>query len=100
MKRKYPAQYRQLSNFQPFTEAYDAIRTSYKELTDKYLRKIKSEMAGLNSSGKAKVTLDNFELWVREGKSDTSIGTSVFSEDREILMPVLESDRYREIIRD
>ncbi len=100
MKRKYPAQYRQLSNFRPFTEAYGAIRTSYKELTDKYLRKIKTEMAGLNSSGKANVSLDNFELWVREGNSDTSIGTSVFSEDREILMPVLESDRYREIISD
>jgi hypothetical protein len=100
MKRRYPVQYKGLINYRPFNEAYGAIRTSYKELTDKYLRRIKTEMAGLNSSGKAKVSLDGYELWVREGNSKTSIGTSVFSKDFEILKPVLQSDRYREIIAD
>jgi hypothetical protein len=100
MKRKYPAQYRELSNYRPFIEAYSAIRTSYKELTEKYLRKIRTEMDSLNSSGKAKVSLENFDLWIKERNSRTSIGTSVFSKDREILMSVLKSDRYRELIND
>jgi len=97
MKRRYPAKYKELSIHKPFTEAYSTFRTSYMELTDKYLQKIRSEMASLNSSGKAKVSLENSDLWVREGNSRTSIGTSVFSKDREILMPVLQSDRYREL---
>jgi hypothetical protein len=57
-------------------------------------------MAGLNSSGKAKVRLDGYELWVKEGNSNTSIGTSVFSKDFEILKPVLQSERYRELVVD
>lgn len=100
MKSKHPVQYKQLGNYRPFTEAYVAIRTSYEELTEEYLHKIRSEMTGLNSSGKAEVSLDGNELWIREGNSDTSTGTPVFSEDFEILMPVLESNRYQEIVAD
>jgi hypothetical protein len=100
MKREYPVQYKQLSNYRPFTEAYGAIRTSYEELTEKYLQKIRTEMAGLNSSGKAEVSLDGNELWVREGNNDTSTGTPIFSEDVELLLPVLESDRYEGIASD
>ena len=100
MKRKYPFQYKQLSEYQSFTEAYGVIRTSYEELVNNYLQKIKIEIAALNSSGKAEVSLDGNELWVREGKNDTSIGTPVFSADRDILMPVLENNRYQEIIDD
>ena len=98
MKSKYPVQYKALTNYRPFTEAYIAIRTSYKELTDKYLQKIKTEMTRLNSSGKAEASLEGYELWVREGNSDTSVGTSVFSEDREKLMRVLQTNRYRELM--
>jgi hypothetical protein len=100
MKRKYISEYKELRNNRPFTEAYSAISTSYEELINKYLQKINIEMASLNSSGKVEVSLDGNDLWVREGNSDTSIGTPVFSADREILMPVLESNRYQEIIAD
>jgi hypothetical protein len=100
MKQKYPSRYNELKRYRPFTEAYSAIRTSYKELVSNYLVKIRSEMAALNSNGKAEVTLEGYDLWVREGSSDTSTGTPVFSKDLEILAPVLESDRYREIAED
>ena len=100
MKRKYPSDYKELRNYRPFIEAYSAIRKSYEELINKYLQKINIEMASLDASGKAEVNLENFELWVREGNSDTSTGTPVFSADREILIPVLESNRYREINAD
>jgi hypothetical protein len=100
MKHKYPSRYIELKRYRPFVEAYSAIRSSYEELVSNYLLKIKSEMAILNSSGKAEVTLEGYDLWVREGSSDTSTGTPVFSEDLEILAPILESDRYREIAED
>jgi hypothetical protein len=100
MKQKYPARYNELKRYRSFTEAYSAIRTSFKEAVGDYLQKIKSEMATLNLSGKAEVTLEGYDLWVREGSSDTSTGTPVFSKDLEILAPVLESDRYKEIMDD
>ena len=100
MKREYPAEYKELRNCRPFTEAYSAIRTSYNELINKYLQKINIEMADLNASGKAEVKLEGNRLWVREAGSDASIGTLVFSADRVTLLPVLESNRYREIIAD
>ena len=100
MKRKYPVQYKVLSNYRPFTEAYEAILTSYRELTENYLQKIKGEISKLNSSGKVVASLDSNELWVREGNSNTSVGTSIFSDDREKLLPVLQSNRYREIVDD
>jgi hypothetical protein len=100
MKRKYPVRYNELRSYRPFTEAYRAIRTSYVELVNEYLQKIKTEMAAMNSSGKAEVALEGTNLWVREGNSDTSAGTPVFSKDFEILAPVLESDRYQEIVDD
>jgi hypothetical protein len=100
MKSRYPAHYKELRSCQSFTVAYSAIRTSYEELTNDYLQKIKTEMAELNSSGKAEVTLEGYNLWVREGNSDISAGTPVFSEDFGTLMPVLESDRYQKIIDD
>jgi hypothetical protein len=100
MKTKYPAAYWELRSYRPFVEAFGAIHSSYKELINKYLRRIKIEMSGLNASGKAEVNLADNEMWVREGNSNTSIGTPVFSADREILMPVLESDRYQEITGD
>ena len=100
MKQKYPSRYNELKRYRPFTEAYSAIRKSYKEVVDDYLEKIKSEMSALNLSGKAEVTLEDNDLWVREGISDTSTGTPVFSKDFEILAPVLESERYSEIAED
>ena len=100
MKRKYPAYYKELRNYRPFIEAYNIIRASYNELINKYLQKINSEMAGLNASGKAEVSLDDNRLWVSESGSETNIGTPVFSADRETLMPVLESSRYQEITAD
>jgi hypothetical protein len=84
----------------PFTEAYIAIRTSYEEPINKYVQMIKTEMSYINSSGKAEASLENYKLWVRETHSDTSIGTPVFSAEREIFMPVLESSRYKEITDD
>ena len=100
MKGKYPARYNELRSYRPFTEAYRTIRISYEELVNDYLQKIKTEMAALNSSGKAEVTLEGTDLWVREGNNDTSADTPVFSKDFEILKPVLESDRYQEIVDD
>jgi hypothetical protein len=100
MKLNYPQDYLKLKSYHPFIEAYNAIRSSYEEVIKNYIQLINSEMDLLNSSGNDKAKIADNELWVRAGNSETSKGTPVFSEDREKLLPVLESDRYQEISAD
>jgi hypothetical protein len=56
-------------------------------------------MKHLNSSRNSIARIDKGWLWVRVGKSNVSSGTPIFSKERELLMPVLDSRRYR-IIED
>lgn len=100
MKQNYPSNYLKLKSYQPFIEAYSSIRLSYEEVIKNYLQLINSEINHLNSSVNNGAKIEDNELWVRTGNSDTSKETPVFSEDREKILPVLESDRYQLIIAD
>ena len=97
MKQNHTADYDMLRSYRPFTESYLTLRHLYKELTDKYQDRIKDEMKHLNSSRNSIARIDKGWLWVRVGKSNVSSGTPIFSKEREILMPVLDSRRYRDI---
>ena len=100
MKRKYPAGYQQLRSYSRFSEAYSTLRNLYTDLINKYLQKIDSEMERLNGIGESEVRQKDGWLWVRSGESHISSGTPLFSDERKILLPVLESKRYREIRED
>jgi hypothetical protein len=100
MKKNYPSDYSQLVSYRPFGEAYNSVRTSYKNLIDKYITRIKIEARQLNSSGKANVKSEKEWLWIKNGNSNIASGTPIFSDLREKLMPVLSSRRYREITKD
>lgn len=100
MKSKYPAAYQQLRSYSRFSEAYSTLRDLYTNLIDRYLQKINSEMTRLNGNGGSEVRLKDGWLWVRPGESHISSGTPLFSDERKILQPVLESRRFREIRED
>jgi hypothetical protein len=100
MKKNHAADYEMLRSYRPFTESYLTLRQLYKGLIDKYQDRIKDEMKLLNSSGEAVAKTEKDWLWVKAGKSNILSGTPLFSKEREILMPLLESRRYREIERD
>lgn len=100
MKQNHASDYDMLRSYRPFTESYLTIRHLYQDLTDKYQDRIKNEMKHLNSSRNSIARMEKGWLWVRVGKSNVSSGTPVFSKEREMLMPVLGSRRYREIEAD
>ena len=100
MKKKYTANYVMLKSDRSFTEAYLTLRYLYEELIDKYQDRIKDEMRLLNSSGDQVAKTENGWLWVKAGTSNVSSGTPIFSDERKILMPVLDSRRYRDIAED
>jgi hypothetical protein len=97
MKRKYPANYEQLISYRPFTETYVTLKALYSDLINRYLDRINSEMNLMNSNGEAEVRLKDGWLWIRSTKSHISSGTPLFSDERQILLPLLEGKRYNEI---
>lgn len=97
MKKKHAANYEMLRSYRPFTESYITLNKLYKDLIDKYQDRIKDEMKLLNSSGDAGTRIEKGWLWVKAGNSHVSSGTPIFSKEKDILMPMLESRRYRDI---
>lgn len=97
MKENYPGNYDKLKQYKPFNEAYGTVYSLYKELIDKYQQRIKDEIRLLNSSGDAEARTEKGWLWIKPENSNVASGTPIFSEEREKLMTVLESRRYRDI---
>lgn len=100
MKRKHEADYEILRSYIPFTEAFRTLHKMYADLVERYQERIKNEMKLLNSSGEAEVGTDKGWLWVKAGNSHISSGTPIFSKEKETLLTVLESRRYRDIEKD
>lgn len=100
MKDNYESEYESLRSSRTFPEAYKTLHKLYSGLIKSYQDLIKKEMNTLNSSGQAGAGIEKGWLWVRAGNSHVSSGAPVFSKDREVLLQVLESRRYREIERD
>jgi hypothetical protein len=97
MKKKHAANYVMLRSYRPFTESYITLNKLYKDLIDRYQDRIKDEMKLLNSSGDAGARIEMGWLWVKAGNSHVSSGTPIFSKEKDILMPMFESRRYRDI---
>jgi len=100
MRNKYPANYERLRTYKPFKESYEAIYKSYSDLVYNYRIRVEKEMDFINSSGQAGAKIEKGWLWVRTGNSHISSGTPIFSKERDILLPVLESRKYRAIRKD
>ena len=100
MKKNHEADYEKLLSNRTFSDAYKTLHKLYADLVDSYQERIRDEMKLLNSSGEAETEIEKGWLWVKAGESHVSSGTPVFSKERETLLPVLESRRYREIEKD
>jgi hypothetical protein len=100
MKRKHTADYDMLKSYLPFREAYIKLNKMYKDLIELYQGRINDEMKSLNSSGGAGARIEKGWLWVRAGSSNVSSGTPIFSKEKDILKPVIEGRRYRDIEED
>lgn len=99
MKSNHPHSYSSLKAYQPFHDAYAAVRMKYRDLVLSYLDKIQEEIQVMNTSGTAVFALEGCTLWMQKsGRSKT--GVSFISNDMYTLLPVLKSDRYSEIEKD
>jgi hypothetical protein len=99
MKLEYPENYDLLYEYAPFSEVYFSIRSLYRNLLDDYRKRISSEMQIINSIGRPLARLDSNVLWIRMD-DDGEYGTPIFSEDIAVLKPILESDRFRSILKE
>jgi hypothetical protein len=101
MKKNSPGKYASLKSYPPFCKAYRTVQSLYKELIKQYKKTIKSEIKKINASGKAKAgTYDN-TLWISFGKINSfTMRTSLFHDDKFILLPELGSKPYLEIEKD
>lgn len=100
MQRDYPSDYEALKECRRFREAYGAVREAYEGLVAGYEERIRSEMDRLNASGQAEITMEEGTLWITLPGSGYRQGTSVYSEARATLMPVLSSNRFSNIESD
>ena len=99
MKRNHSSDYAKLKEYEPFTDAYKAVCSSFEGLTGKYTGMVQTELEKLNASGEGKAWIKDGHFWVRNADGSSS-GTPLFSEDREKLLPVLQSERYNDIKAD
>jgi hypothetical protein len=99
MKHEYPDNYALLLHYKPFTEAYFATRSLYRELLSKYQQRIMAELQILNRIENSLARIDGTTLWIRT-ELGGELGTSILSKDITVLKPILESNRYRSIAGD
>jgi hypothetical protein len=100
MRNNYMASYEKLKAYRPFRDSYEAIYKSYSDLVKSYRDRIEKEMKIINASGLAEAKIEKGWLWIRAGKSHISSGTPIFSKEKNILLPALESKKYRVIRKD
>ena len=72
----------------------------FSDLIASYRDRINDEIRLMNASGETEASIEKGWLWVKPGNSHVSSGTPVFSEERDILLPVLDGRRYREVEKD
>jgi hypothetical protein len=54
----------------------------------------------LNESTAGEAVIENNMLWVTPGGSRIRMGTTIFSEDKDKLAAILQSERYKSIDKD
>ena len=94
MKETRPEDYELLKSYRQFGEAYRTVSKAYKALIEKYQETIQGEMKRINDSGMAEVRIEKGKLWVTIKGENSGSGTTVFSEEKELLEKEIESEKY------
>ncbi len=100
MKSKDPDNYARLLEYRAFGDAYSAVRVTYEKLVSEYYRTIAAEMDRINNGSTHSAAIKDGYFWITEARSGRGTGAEIISEDKFKLLPVLKSDRYREVERD
>jgi hypothetical protein len=100
MKKNRPADYDALKSYRPFVEALRDVRAAYEKLVDQYWSTINAEVKRLEEVDRSRIGLDrNGLLWIKSKMGKDITGTFIIP-DREKLVAILNSDRYRDVKMD
>ena len=100
MKSNFPRYYDVLRSNKSFAGAWWSIRTSYSNLVAGYFQTIKYENKVINDSGEYTMGIENDRLRMSRTGSGSTSSRLIISNAMDILLPVLKSDRFREIEED
>jgi hypothetical protein len=100
MKSNFPRHYDLLRSNKSFAEAWWSVRNSYSNLVAGYFQTIMHESKGINHSGEYTMGIENNRLWMNRTGSGSPSRRLIISSAMDKLLPVLKSDRFREIEED
>ena len=100
MKSNFPRYYDVLRSNKSFAGAWWSIRTSYSNLVAGYFQTIKHENQVINDSGEYTMGIKNDRLRMSRTGSGSTSSRLIISNAMDILLPVLKSDRFRDIEED
>jgi hypothetical protein len=100
MKSNFPRHYDLLRSNKSFAEAWWSVRNSYSNLVAGYFQTIMHESKGINHSGEYTMGIENNRLWMNRTDSGSPSRRLIISSAMDKLLPVLKSDRFREIEKD
>ncbi|HEX3009173.1 MAG TPA: hypothetical protein VHO90_16335 [Bacteroidales bacterium] len=100
MEAHYASDYNALKSNTAFKEVYLSIRRNFKTLVHNYETVLDSQMKILNESKKAEVVIEEGTLWITPEGSKTRIGTEIFSEDKDKIISILKTGRYKSVEKD
>jgi hypothetical protein len=97
MKNRYPENYATLTAYKPFRDAYKVVRKEFELLEKMHFETIRKEMDVLNSSHPESCFIKENTFWIKK-RDGSQVGTTIFSEDKAKLLPVLNSSRYQDLV--
>ncbi len=100
MKTNHPGRYEMLRADKSFGDAWRAVRTSYGKLVYNYFSTLHKEKDAINDSGEYELSVEDNRLWISKGGSGSYNSRLIISSAMDTLIPVLNSDRFREIEQD
>lgn len=100
MKTNHPDRYELLRSDRSFRNAWRSVRTSYSNLVFNYFKTLHKEKEAINESGEYELSVEDNRLWISRAGSRSSSSRLIISSAMETLVPVLNSDRFREIEQD
>ncbi len=100
MRSHYPQNYESLKLYQPFHDAYAAVRIKYRDLLSSYLNKIQEEIKNHNTTATIVYSVEGNTLWMKDTESNRHTGTQILMNDMNTVLPILKSARYIEIKKD
>jgi hypothetical protein len=100
MKTNHPDRYELLRSDRSFRNAWRSVRTSYSNLVFNYFRTLHKEKDAINDSGEYELSVEDNRLWISRAGSRSSNSRLIISSAMATLIPVLNSDRFREIEQD